>query len=202
MKLDEVAKIIVGQIMTRVSAENKNENDTIGIVKVLVPKAISDGIIVKEDLGELQICKMIDEKKFTREGDVVVKLSTPYDATYVTKENEGWAVPSFCAIIRVKKDEMDAKYLSAFLNTRYVREILKSKVMGSIRPMIKVTDLRNLDIPQVSKEDMEDIGQAYILSGKKKIILSDMIETETKIMENVVLKSIKKGMENEEARNQ
>ena len=102
----------------------------------------------------------------------------------------------------VKKDEMDAKYLSAFLNTRYVREILKSKVMGSIRPMIKVTDLRNLDIPQVSKEDMEDIGQAYILSGKKKIILSDMIETETKIMENIVLKSIKKGMENEEARNQ
>ena len=68
--------------------------------------------------------------------------------------------------------------------------------------MIKVTDLRNLDIPQVSKEDMEDIGQAYILSGKKKIILSDMIETETKIMENIVLKSIKKGMENEEARNQ
>ena len=96
---------------------------------------------------------------------------------------------------------MDAKYLSAFLNTRYVREILKSKVMGSIRPMIKVTDLRNLDIPQVSKEDMEDIGQAYILRGKKKIILSDMIETETKIMENIVLKSIKKGMENEEARN-
>ena len=35
--------------------------------------------------------------------------------------------------------------------------------------MIKVTDLRNLDIPQVSKEDMEDIGQAYILSGKKKL---------------------------------
>ena len=122
---------------------------------------------------------------------MVVKLSTPYDATYVTKENEGLAVPSFCAIIRVKKDEMDAKYLSAFLNTGYVREILKSKVMGSIRPMIKVTDLRN-----------QDIGQAYILSGKKKIILSDMIETETKIMENVVLKSIKKGMENEEARNQ
>ena len=202
MKLKEVAKITVGQIMPRVSAENKNEEEIIGTVNVLAPKAISDGIIVKENLGELQICKKIDEEKFTKEGDVVVKLSTPYDATYVTKENEGLAVPSFCAIIRVKEDKLDAKYLSAFFNTEYVREILKSKVMGSIRPMIKVTDLRNLDIPQVSKEDMEDIGQAYILSGKKKIILSDMIETETKIMENVVLKSIKKGMENEEARNQ
>ena len=189
MKLKEVAKITVGQIMPRVSAENKNEEEIIGTVNVLAPKAISDGIIVKENLGELQIC--------TKEGDVVVKLSTPYDATYVTKENEGLAVPSFCAIIRVKEDKLDAKYLSAFFNTEYVREILKSKVMGSIRPMVKVSDLRNLDIPYVSEEDMADIGQAYILSGKKKSILSDMIETETKIMENIVLKSIKKGMENE-----
>ena len=106
-------------------------------------------------------------------------------------------MPSFCAIIRVKEDKLDAKYLSAFFNTEYVREILKSKVMGSIRPMVKVSDLRNIDIPYVSEEDMADIGQAYILSGKKKSILSDMIETETKIMENIVLKSIKKGMENE-----
>ena len=90
MKLEEVAKITVGQIMTRVSAENRNEDDAIGIVKVLAPKAISDGIIVKENLGELQICKMIDEKKFTKEGDVVVKLSTPYDATYgALSENFG-----------------------------------------------------------------------------------------------------------------
>ena len=197
MKLKEVAKITVGQIMPRVSAENKNEEEIIGTVNVLAPKAISDGIIVKENLGELQICKKIDEEKFTKEGDVVVKLSTPYDATYVTKENEGVAVPSFCAIIRVKEDKLDAKYLSAFFNTEYVREILKSKVMGSIRPMVKVSDLRNIDIPYVSEEDMADIGQAYILSGKKKSILSDMIETETKIMENIVLKSIKKGMENE-----
>lgn len=197
MKLKEVAKITVGQIMPRVSAENKNEEEIIGTVNVLAPKAISDGIIVKENLGELQICKKIDEEKFTKEGDVVVKLSTPYDATYVTKENEGLAVPSFCAIIRVKEDKLDAKYLSAFFNTEYVREILKSKVMGSIRPMVKVSDLRNLDIPYVSEEDMADIGQAYILSGKKKSILSDMIETETKIMENIVLKSIKKGMGNE-----
>lgn len=197
MKLKEVAKITVGQIMPRVSAENKNEEEIIGTVNVLAPKAISDGIIVKENLGELQICKKIDEEKFTKEGDVVVKLSTPYDATYVTKENEGLAVPSFCAIIRVKEYKLDAKYLSAFFNTEYVREILKSKVMGSIRPMVKVSDLRNIDIPYVSEEDMADIGQAYILSGKKKSILSDMIETETKIMENIVLKSIKKGMENE-----
>lgn len=103
-----------------------------------------------------------------------------------------WQCHHFAAIIRVKEDKLDAKYLSAFFNTEYVREILKSKVMGSIRPMVKVSDLRNLDIPYVSEEDMADIGQAYILEWKEKSILSDMIETETKIMENIVLKSIKK----------
>ena len=51
MKLKEVAKITVGQIMPRVSAENKNEEEIIGTVNVLAPKAISDGIIVKENLG-------------------------------------------------------------------------------------------------------------------------------------------------------
>ena len=69
MKLKEVAKITVGQIMPRVSAENKNEeDDTIGTVNVLAPKAISDGIIVKENLGELQICKKIDEEKIYKRG--------------------------------------------------------------------------------------------------------------------------------------
>lgn len=42
MKLKEVAKITVGQIMPRVSAENKNEEEIIGTVNVLAPKAISE----------------------------------------------------------------------------------------------------------------------------------------------------------------
>ena len=89
MVLENVADVIAGQIMTRVSADNKENAEVVDIVKVLVPKSISDGVIVKEDLGEANIIKKIDEDKFTKEGDVVIKLSTPYDAAYVTKEDEG-----------------------------------------------------------------------------------------------------------------
>lgn len=197
MVLEKVADVIAGQIMTRVSADNKENAEVIDTVKVLVPKSISDGVIIKENLGEANLLKMINEDKFTKEGDVVIKLSTPYDAAYVTKEDEGYAIPSFCATIRVKENELDAKYLSAFLNTSYVREILTSKVMGSVRPMIKVTDLRNIEIPEISMEDMHNIGEAYILSGKKKVTLQAMIEAETKIMENIVLASVKEGIKNE-----
>ena len=194
MRLEDIANVIAGQIMTRVTDEN-NEGES---VQVLVPKAIADGIVVKEDLGKAVLSKAVDEDKYTREGDVVIKLSTPYDAAYVTAEDAGLVIPSFCATIRITKENlMDAKYLSAFLNTSYVRNQLTAKVVGSARPMIKITDVRALEIPKVSMQDMRDIGEAYMLSGKKKATLLEMVATEGTLMENIVLASIKEGMSNE-----
>lgn len=194
MRLEDIANVIAGQIMTRVTDENSNGEE----VQVLVPKAIVDGIIVKEDLGRAVLSKAVDEDRYTQEGDVVIKLSTPYDAAYVTADDAGLVIPSFCATIRITDENLvDAKYLSAFLNTSYVRNILTAKVVGSGRPMIKITDIRALELPEVSVKDMRDIGEAYMLSGKKKATLLEMIETESKLMENIVLESIKEGLSNE-----
>ena len=184
--------------MTRVTADRDLGDSVVDTVKVLVPKAISSGVIVKEDLGNAEITKVIDEEKFTQAGDVVIKLSTPYDAAYVTEEYVGIAIPSFCAAIRITdENKMDATYLSAFLNSSYVREQLTAKVVGSARPMIKVTDIRALEIPKLSVEDRRDIGKAFTLSGQKKATLQEMIDNESRFMENIVLASIKEGIGNE-----
>ena len=195
-RLEDIAEISVGQIMTRVSTDKVDE-EAIKSVKVLVPKSISGGVIIKEDLGEANLSKEIDADKYTKAGDVVIKLSTPYDAAYITEEFAGIAIPSFCAAIRVKDNKMDLKYLSAFLNSTYVRELLLSKVLGAVRPMIKITDIRAIEIPDVSEEDMKDIGEAFVLSGEKKATLQRMIENESELMNNIVLASIKGGMTNE-----
>ena len=198
MRLENIASVTVGQIMTRVTADRDSGDNVVDTVKVLVPKAISSGVIVKEDLGDAELTKVIDEDKFTQAGDVVIKLSTPYDAAYVTEEYAGIAIPSFCAAIRITdENEMDATYLSAFLNSSYVREQLIAKVVGSARPMIKVTDIRALEIPKLSVEDRRDIGKSFILSGQKKATLQEMIDNESRLMENIVLASIKEGMGNE-----
>ena len=198
MRLEEIASVTVGQIMTRVTADRDLGDSVVDTVKVLVPKAISSGVIVKEDLGNAEITKVIDEEKFTQAGDVVIKLSTPYDAAYVTEEYVGIAIPSFCAAIRITdENKMDATYLSAFLNSSYVREQLTAKVVGSARPMIKVTDIRALEIPKLSGEDIRDIGKAFTLSGQKKATLQEMIDNESRFMENIVLASIKEGIGNE-----
>lgn len=196
-KLDDVADVYVGQIMTRVSTGSEDGQGTQN-VKVLVPKSISNGVIVKEDLGVANLSKEIDKDKYTRVGDVVIKLSTPYDAAYVTEEFEGIAIPSFCAAIRMKDKEINPKYVSAFFNSSYVRELLISKVIGTARPMIKVSDVRAIEVPVIAKCDMDDIGEAFILSGQKKRILQEMIENESEIMNNIVLASIKGGKVNEQ----
>ena len=194
MILENIADVIAGQIMTRVTEDN-NDGEP---VQVLAPKAISNGIIIKEDLGKAVLSKDVDENKYTKEGDVVIKLSTPYDAAYVTSKDIGLVIPSFCATIRISNDNLiDAQYLSAFLNTSYVRNQLTAKVVGSSRPMIKISDIRALEIPEVPIKDMRDIGEAYILSGRKKEILLEMVQTESMLMENIILASIKEGMNNE-----
>lgn len=198
MTLENIASVIAGQIMTRVSADKDAGDKVVDTVKVLIPKAISSGVIVKEDLGDAELGKQIDDDKYTHEGDVVIKLSTPYDAAYVTAKDAGIAIPSFCAAIRITdKNKMDARYLAAFLNSSYVRDELTAKVVGSTRPMIKITDIRALEVPELNMKDMVDIGQAFVLSGKKKATLQEMIDNETKLMENIVLASIKEGIENE-----
>ena len=199
MTLENIASVTAGQIMTRVTADKDAGEQAVESVKVLVPKAIVSGVIVKEDLGDAELGKQIDEEKYTHEGDVVIKLSTPYDAAYVDEENAGLAIPSFCAAIRITDDDkMDAMYLTAFLNSSYVRNELTAKVVGSARPMIKITDIRALEVPELNMKDMKDIGKAFVLSGLKKATLKEMIDNETKLMENVVLASIKEGIGNEE----
>ncbi len=199
MTLENIASVTAGQIMTRVTADKDAGEQVVESVKVLVPKAIVSGVIVKEDLQDPELGKQIDEEKYTQEGDVVIKLSTPYDAAYVNEENAGIAIPSFCAAIRITdNDKVDARYLTAFLNSSYVRDELTAKVVGSARPMIKITDIRALEVPELNMKDMQDIGKAFVLSGLKKATLQEMIDNETKLMENVVLASIKEGIGNED----
>lgn len=199
MTLENIASVTAGQIMTRVTADKDAGEQVVESVKVLVPKAIVSGVIVKKDLGDAELGKQIDEEKYTQEGDVVIKLSTPYDAAYVNEENAGIAIPSFCAAIRITdNDKVDARYLTAFLNSSYVRDELTAKVVGSARPMIKITDIRALEVPELNMKDMQDIGKAFVLSGLKKATLQEMIDNETKLMENVVLASIKEGIGNED----
>ena len=193
MKLGEIADIISGQNMTRISVGTASEK-VLRTVKVLIPKAIVEGLVIENELGDAGITKEIDNEKCTKEGDIVIKLSSPYDSAMIDSGQTGIVIPSFCAAIRLKESTYNKLYLTAVLNTRAVREGLAARVAGSIRPMIRIADLKDLDLPIIPDADMEDIGKAFLLSGKKRYVLQEMISLEKNIMENIIVSSMEGGI--------
>ena len=96
MKLKDIThKIYSGQIITRVEAKAEIGDRVVEERKVLVPKAILEGRIIHSDLGLVKLKRKADENRVTKEGDIILKLSTPHDAVYIQKEDEGLMVPSF-----------------------------------------------------------------------------------------------------------
>jgi hypothetical protein len=180
LKLEEYADVTVGQIMTRVTENSEAEQN---IVKVLNPKAINAGCIDEDAITEANVVKKIDNSKFTRVGDIVVKLSTPYEGVLIDSKHEGLLVSSFCAIIRLNGNRGISKdFLCAVLNSDYAREQIQKKVAGTNNPMVKITDLRSILLPNVSEEDMKLLGEEYRLSCRKRFLLNKLEEGERALM--------------------
>lgn len=192
MKIVEVAKkIYSGQIISRVEAKVEVGDEVLEERKVLIPKAIVSGRVMHSELGTVKLKKLIEEERITKEGDIVLKLSTPYDAAYIEKEDEGLVIPSFCSVIRgIDSGKADSEFVTAYLNTEYVREKLKAKVAGTTMPLIKLSDVKEIQLPDVSLKKQKIIGEAYKLSCQKQDVLREMLFVEQELINSIILESV------------
>ena len=194
MKIADISEIYSGQIISRVEAKDEVGDEVFEEREVLIPKAIVGGRVTHADLGTVKLKKAADKNRITREGDIILKLSTPYDAAYIEKDDQGLVVPSFCSVIRgLDAGKVDAKFITAYLNTDYVREMLKAKVAGTTMPMIKLSDVKNLEIPNVPLEKQKSLGEAYSLSCQKQDVLREMLDNEQLLINSVVLNAVKEA---------
>ncbi len=112
---------------------------------VLAPRAMEDGRI-NEALLATEVVYNAKDEFFTHEGDVVLKLSTPYDSVYIDKVHEGILVTSFGVILRSRVGSVDMRYLAAFLNLPNGLTALQMAGSGSIIPILKKKDVARVQI--------------------------------------------------------
>ncbi len=93
MKLSDVAELTAGVITGRVLEDKKscivNPDNRI---QVLVPRAIHDGRLDKTLLAEeyrKDDGRDIPSKFLTEKGDIIIKLSSPYDSCLIGDEDQG-----------------------------------------------------------------------------------------------------------------
>lgn len=178
-QLENFVDITSGQIMTRVTAKDDTDS-SVGTWKVVIPKAItSDGFISIEDMPEERLKAEPPVDRITRVGDIVIKLSTPFDSAIITEETAGCVVPSFCAIIR-SNGILNIDYLRAYLASKYCKDQMKAKVAGAVMSILSIGKIKSIDIPVPSIEVQREIGERYKNVQEKILIMNQIISLENK----------------------
>lgn len=195
LKLKECGvKLIGGQIMSRVKAETNKNDETLCEIKVVIPKSIqADGSINVDDMPTEPLKAEPDAKKIVKAGDIVMKLSTPYDAALVDEDSEGSLVPSFCAIVRCGFD-LDKNYLLAFLNSESCKEQLRTQVAGAAITVLSVGKIENILIPIPPREKQHAIGNTYLEAQNKLRLIKKIAELESK-KNNITFRELVKEYE-------
>ncbi len=190
------AQIACGTVVKRIQVDNIEENkENVSKVKVLQPKALS-GEIDEDALDEIYIYKEQLEKgriHLTKEGDIIVKLTTPYNVAYITKEFSGLVVSSHCAIINnLPPEKINVKYLAYVLSSPYGKDHLNSMTSGTATAMLKVKDLICFPVPMVSLDEQEKLGELYMAFNRKKSLLRKMIENENMAQQVLIMNVIQR----------
>lgn len=187
-KLKELGlEIVGGQIVQRVIADVVRGEEVLDHErKTIVAKTIAEGLIDEEGIVVNNYKTTFDDKKLTHEGDIIVKLSAPYNAVIIDKDHEGMLVSSFCSIVR-NVTQIDKKYLVAFLNSDVAQNQLKNSVVGSVMSILSNGKLGELEIPVPSKEKQEEIGSYFEKTIKNRILLAKIIKLEEEKLASLIL---------------
>ena len=162
MKLKNVAEEIITGVLTRRIVYDGDADSTLQEGKILVPKSITDGLIDHTLLQTSRLGKLVKEKFYTRKGDVIMKLSTPYDSCVIEKkEDEGLIVPSFSVIIRGIRAPYDPYFIMAFLSSKRAWSQIERSRSGRALSIISNESVSELELPSFSETEMKDISTRF-----------------------------------------
>lgn len=188
IKLSEVKGLafIGGQITSRIEANEKKNEVVVGKVQVIPPKAIKGGKIMHDELYELEYKSEFDDKKLTKAGDIVVKLSSPYDAAYITEEDEGLLITSFCIIIRNTSKTLLSEYLAAFLNSGVYLDQVMDMVSGATVPMLTMGKIKDVVIKNMEIEEQRQVAEYFHNISLKEEVMAQIIALEKEKLNSVL----------------
>ena len=180
MKLKDIAEdIITGVLTRRVVYDGEENNPSLPDGKILVPKAINDGLIDHSLLQSVKLDREVKDKFYTKMGDVIMKLSTPYDSCSIDREeDEGLIVPSFSVIIRGISVEYNPYFIMAFLSSKYAWNQIERLRSGRVLTILSNESVAELEIAEFSEPEIKRISERYKNYLEFKRISSEIMKLE------------------------
>ena len=155
-------QIISGYNIHRVKSEVK----TSYYYKTITVKSMDKGNFLPWELNEAFLTKKASPEHLTQEGDIIIKILSPIEFLYITKEMEGILVPVNFYILRLIDNIVSPKYLSVYLNTQ--SSYLDSLCVGtSSMKKISAKQLEDIEILIPTLEKQQTIEKVIELRQKE-----------------------------------
>lgn len=197
-------EVIGGQVLSRVELINSYDysKDEYDVVKIVNQASVKNGYIDLDTVTSINVLKTKKEivskrsiylNRFTKSGDIVVKLNFPISACLIKEEEEGLLVPSFDAIIRGVNPGI-CWYLVAYLNSRPLMENIISNCSGSNTKVLTLPQLENILVPLKSDFYIKKLGETYKDNVKQEKLFNKITKLEKKKIDstfNEILLSFK-----------
>ena len=158
LKLGKNALVKTGLVLARKAAEP--DADAKYEYKQINMKSIkADGSIAMEELESYSSLEELGDNYLTQTGDIVVKLTSPNTAVFITEEWANLVVSSHFCIIRMASPDLLAEYVHWYLNSDFAKSASSTRLLfGNLDncmaywPVVEaVTRLQffgyNLDLP-------------------------------------------------------
>lgn len=184
MQLGDIAQIKTGLVLSRKKADL--EYNVKARYKLLSLKNVSEeGIIIDESFDEFISKDTLEGHYFTREEDILMRLSQPYTAVYINSKHSGLLIPSYFAIIKVRDNSILPEYLAWYLNTNYAKFELERSQFGTRIPSTNQNAIKNIPIKlyPVSKQKM--LIELYQLHQKEKLLYKKLMEEKEQFFQGV-----------------
>lgn len=190
MYLGEIARIKVGLVVSRkkaeVDLEVKAEYPLISLKNIQ-----ADGTFTDEPIEIFKSKEVLDAEFFTREGNILVRLSHPNTAVLIDKEQEGLLIPSYFANVEIIDTNVLPGYVAWYLNTDKVKgELLKSQT-GSHIPSTNKQILEKISIPELDLSKQQMITELQQLYRKEKRLYQKLMAEKEKFYKAVTYSIIK-----------
>ena len=137
------------------------------------------------------LSKLIETCGYFNSGDIILKLSTPYDAGIVDKYSDGAIVPSFCSIVKCP-ETIEKQYLVAFLNSEFCKNQFKAQITGVGMSVLSVGKVRAVKMPVPDTAKQIEIGESFVKMQKKLTIIRRIAELEAKKNDAIFNEMVKK----------
>lgn len=172
VKLEELATIRVGLPLSRKKGDI--HDDEFYRYKTVTLKSFSStGSLLQENLDEFIANEEVNDNYITEEGDILIRLREPNLAVYIDQNSTGLIVPSLMAIVKPTKN-INNKYLTYFINSNIAQRQLKKELQGTTIPMLKISELADLQITIPSKETQDKMVSLLGLANKEIELLEEL----------------------------